>query len=64
MTAGTDLPADAVIRSAAYPVVGEDGHWRVMLDVRTAKLSRPEFRVYLKRGADALSETVIKAIDR
>ncbi len=64
VTAGTDLPAEAVIRSAAYPVVGEDGHWRVMLDVRTAKLPRPEFRVYLKRGADALSETVIKAIDR
>ena len=64
VTPGTDLPAEAVLRAAAYPVVGEDGHWRVMLDLRTDRLPRPEFRVFLKRGNDALSETVIKALAR
>ncbi|MCJ2189121.1 glucan biosynthesis protein [Novosphingobium beihaiensis] len=60
--AATDLPAEAVLASAAYPVAGMDARWRVMLDVRTTTAPRPEFRLYLKRGDSALSETVIKMI--
>lgn len=60
--AATDLPADALIAAAAYPVEGSPGRWRVMLDVRHDAAPRPEFRVYLKRGSAALSETVIKML--
>jgi glucans biosynthesis protein len=31
--------------------------------VRTASLKQAQFRLYLKRGGSALSETVIKAIE-
>ncbi|EIZ81093.1 glucan biosynthesis protein G [Novosphingobium sp. Rr 2-17] len=61
--AATDLPANALVSSAAYPIARGDGRWRVTLDVRTANLPRPEFRLFLKRGQSALSETVIKAIE-
>ncbi|MEJ2409274.1 MAG: glucan biosynthesis protein [Novosphingobium sp.] len=62
IVAATDLPAGAVIASAAYPVAGMDARWRVMLDVRRQAPSQHEFRLYLRRGNAALSETVIKAI--
>lgn len=58
----TDIPPDALAAATAYPVARTEARWRAMLDVRTDKLTRPEFRLFLKRGDAALSETVIKAI--
>lgn len=58
----TSLPAGAVIAANAYPIVGQQARWRAMLDVRTGGLGQPEFRLYLKRGDAALSETVIKVL--
>ena len=58
----TNLPAAAVIAANAYPVVGQQTRWRAMLDVRTGALRQSEFRLYLKRGNAALSETVIKVL--
>jgi glucans biosynthesis protein len=56
------LPADAIIAASAYPVVGVPARWRAMLDVQTGGLDQSEFRVFLKRGDAALSETVIKSV--
>ncbi|MGE4305650.1 MAG: glucan biosynthesis protein [Novosphingobium sp.] len=58
----TNLPADALLAVAAYPVAGADARWRVMLDVRTDAAPFAEFRLYLKREDAAVSETVIKMI--
>ena len=58
----TNLPANTVIAANAYPIVGGQGRWRAMLDVRLGGLSQSEFRLYLKRGDSALSETVIKVL--
>jgi glucans biosynthesis protein len=62
VTADTNLPAKALLHSAAYPVAGQEGRWRVTLDVRPSAVPSPEFRVYLKRGEQALSETVIQGV--
>lgn len=58
----TSLPAAAIIAANAYPIVGQQSRWRAMVDVRTADLGQAEFRLYLKRGDAALSETVIKVL--
>ncbi|SFG51372.1 glucans biosynthesis protein [Novosphingobium sp. CF614] len=59
----TDLPQGVLMSAAAYPVARAEARWRVMLDVRTQDMPQPQFRLYLKRGDTALSETVIKAIE-
>ena len=59
----TDIPRNALISAAAYPVARAEAHWRVMIDVRMQDMTQPQFRLYLKRGDAALSETVIKAIE-
>lgn len=58
----TSLPASAIIAANTYPVVDGQARWRAMLDVRLPGLDQPEFRLYLKRGDAALSETVIKVL--
>lgn len=58
----TSLPKEALLAASAYPVVGEQARWRVTLDVRIAAAKAQEFRLFLQRGKDALSETVIKDI--
>lgn len=62
VTAELDLPAAAVLHKAVGPVAGRDRLWRVTLDIKTEGLAAREFRLFLKRGNGALSETVIKAI--
>ena len=59
----TDLPEGVLISAAAYPVARAQARWRVMLDIRTQDMPRPQFRLYLRRGDTALSETVIKAVE-
>ncbi|AOR77848.1 glucan biosynthesis protein [Novosphingobium resinovorum] len=63
VTPDTDLPKAAVVSAVAYPVARSDGRWRAMIDVRSAALTQPQFRLFLKRGNSALSETVIKALE-
>lgn len=58
----TNLPANAIIAANAYPIVGGQARWRAMLDLRLGGLRQSEFRLYLKRGDGALSETVIKVL--
>lgn len=55
----TDLPASALLMKAIRPVGGQEHRWRVTLDVKSKDLPHPEFRLFLKRGTGALSETVI-----
>nr|WP_240511306.1 glucan biosynthesis protein [Novosphingobium panipatense] len=62
VTAVTNLPPQALLHSAAYPVAGQEGRWRVTLDVKPAAVPAPEFRLYIKRGEQALSETVIQGV--
>jgi glucans biosynthesis protein len=63
VTPDTDLPKGAIVSAVAYPVARSDALWRVMLDVRAKDLTQPQFRLFLKRGKTALSETVIKALE-
>jgi glucans biosynthesis protein len=63
VTPDTDLLKGAIVSAVAYPIAKTDARWRVMIDVRTKDLSQRQFRVFLKRGKTALSETVIKAIE-
>jgi glucans biosynthesis protein len=67
VTAATNLPPKALLHAAAYPVAGQEGRWRVTLDVLPSAVPAPEFRLYLKRtsksgGEQALSETVIQGV--
>lgn len=60
--AAVSVPSSAIVSTSAYPVVGREGVWRAVLDLREAEIGAEEFRFYLKRGNDALSETVIKVV--
>ena len=59
----TDLPASAVIALSAHALGGRPASCRVVLDLRLSGLTRREFRLFLQRGADALSETVILTLE-
>lgn len=63
VTAETDLPRGAVVSSVAYPIARSEARWRAMIDVRVKDMDRSQFRLFLKRGQAALSETVIKAFE-
>ena len=58
----TDLPPAAILMKAIRPVGGQEHRWRVTMDVKTRGLPHPEFRLFLKRGPGALSETVIVTV--
>ncbi|MDE2301245.1 MAG: glucan biosynthesis protein [Sphingomonadales bacterium] len=58
----TNLPAAALIMGDARAVAGQAGVWRVTLDVRTQGLAQDDFRLFLRHGVDAASETVIKTV--
>jgi periplasmic glucans biosynthesis protein len=48
-----------LIASYAYPVVGTNGRWRMIADIALSGSGANELRAYLKRGHDALSETLL-----
>lgn len=58
----TNLPASAVLSSSAYPVVGQTNYWRAMIDVRDNVPDPLDCRLFLHRGSDALTETVIMSL--
>lgn len=59
----SDLPAAAVMDLRAHRLQGRGNAWRVMLDLRVAGLAQREFRVFLRRGDNALSETVVITLE-
>jgi glucans biosynthesis protein len=60
----TNLPASAILGLAAHPIDGRHARWRVMLDMRVAGLAQKDVRVFLQRGSQALSETVVITLER
>jgi len=57
----TDLGA-ALLMANVLPVAGQSDLWRVTMDVRVEGLKQNEFRLFLRRGGGALSETIIKTV--
>lgn len=51
--------AGEVIAKYAYPVVGTAARWRVIADVAHSGSATIDLRAYLRRGSDALSETLL-----
>ena len=62
VAAQIDVSQGKLLASAAYPVVGQKNRWRVMADVAPAAPGPANVRLFLKRGAVALSETVLAPI--
>ncbi|MDD4885777.1 MAG: glucan biosynthesis protein D [Thiomonas sp.] len=58
-----NLPASAVMGLRAHRLYGRRNSWRVVLDLRLAGLAQKEFRVFLRRGTQALSETVVVTLE-
>ncbi|MCT2401512.1 glucan biosynthesis protein [Novosphingobium mangrovi (ex Huang et al. 2023)] len=56
------LSGPALVGLAAYPVLGQEALWRVVVDVRTDLDQPRDFRLYLRRGSSALSETLIQPL--
>ncbi len=59
----TDLPAAAVVGLQARALGGRADACRVELGLRLTGLTRKEFRLFLQRGAAALSETVVLTLE-
>ena len=59
----TDLPAAALVGLSAQAIATRPSSCRVTLTLRLTGLTRQEFRVFLQRGGDALSETVILTLE-
>lgn len=62
VTAQIDVAHGKLLASAAYPVVGQKNRWRVTADVAPQAPGPADVRLFLKRGATALSETVLAPI--
>lgn len=58
----SDLPREALLMVDTGPVAGQQDLWRVTMDVRVEGLKQDQFRLFLRRGGGALSETVIKTV--
>ncbi|MDE2253041.1 MAG: glucan biosynthesis protein D [Betaproteobacteria bacterium] len=59
----TNLPPAAVMGLRAHRLHGRKSSWRVVLDLRLTGLTQNEFRVFLHRGTQALSETVVVSLE-
>jgi glucans biosynthesis protein len=60
--AEVNMAAPTLVAKSCYPVVGQVGRWRVMLDVRIDAAPARELRLFLRRGGSALSETLIEPL--
>jgi glucans biosynthesis protein len=58
-----NLPASAVMGLRAHRLHGRRNSWRIVLDLRLAGLAQKEFRVFLRCGTQALSETVVVTLE-
>lgn len=52
-----------VLASAAYPVVGQRDRWRVTADIAPDANATADVRLFLRRGATALGETLLFPLD-
>jgi len=50
------------VATYSYPIVGKPSHWRLIVDVAGAGAEPAILRAYLKRGSDALTETLIYSL--
>ncbi len=62
VTVQADVSRGRVLASAAYPVVGQPNRWRVTLDVAPERGVLADVRLFLKRGGQSLSETVLTQV--
>jgi glucans biosynthesis protein len=53
------LSAGQPISSVAYPVVGAENRWRMIVDVPHKSGETTDLRAYLKRKDAALTETLL-----
>ncbi len=60
--ADLNISAPALLSKSCYPVVGQAGRWRVMLDIRPDPATARELRLFLRRGNSAMSETLIQPL--
>ncbi len=61
--ARADLPAESIIELRAHPLHGRKDAWRAVLSLRLEALAQKEFRLFLQRGAQALSETLLVTLE-
>ncbi len=54
-----DVAHGRVLDKAAYPIVGQPGRWRAMIDVAADAPGPANLRLFLRQGDRALSETII-----
>lgn len=59
VTAEIGATRGRVLTQAAYPVVGQPNRWRVMADLAPEGRDPIDLRIHLRRGGDALTETVL-----
>ena len=59
VTAEVSTNAGKLLASHAYPVVGAVDRWRLIVDLAKDSRGPGSLRAYLKRGTDALSETLL-----
>ncbi|AUW57961.1 hypothetical protein C1T17_07435 [Sphingobium sp. SCG-1] len=58
ISAWTEAAHAKVLKSACYPVLGQAGRWRSVIDVQPDPGLGAELRVQLRRGENAISEMV------
>ncbi len=59
-----ELSRGELIASSAYPLANQSGRWRLMLDIAPASDEPADLRVWLARGTDVLSETLVYQLYR
>jgi periplasmic glucans biosynthesis protein len=59
VTAKVAATRGRVLNSDAYPVVGQDGRWRLVMDIAHDEGEPVDIRAYLSRGDGALTETLL-----
>lgn len=62
VSADVNVARGRVLSSAAYPVVGRGDRWRVTLDIAPDAGASADVRLFLRRGDQALGETLLMPI--
>jgi glucans biosynthesis protein len=57
--AKVDVTRGRALTTAAYPVVGSDGRWRLIMDIAPDQGQTVDVRAYLSRNGSALTETLL-----
>lgn len=62
VSAEVSVTRGRILQQAAYPVVGQRDRWRVTLDVAPEAGATADVRLFLRRGDQALGETLLAPI--